>query len=436
VATIAVPRAARRVAMLPPEWPVHVLFLGFPLWWLLGARAFIWVIVAVPMTLSLVVRERVRVPRAFGVWILFLLWTLASTTQLDSLDSGLLFMYRFSLYVSATILFVFVYNLPGRELRRALFSVAGFGVFVLLGGLLGLLFPTAEIRTPMESILPGGLLANDWIHDLVHIRFAQVQTFVVNPLTRPAAPFTYTNEWGATFALLVPLSIVAVRLASPRWRRIGIALLILSGIPLIESGNRGAWLAIAAGITYAAVRKAWRGRVGTLLAIIMLAAAAAVALFTTQLGEELTQRATHPQANRTRISLYQEAAEHTARSPAFGYGAPPPSSAGANAPPVGTHGQIWLVLVSSGVPAGILFLGWFLLSFWRTRRSPTPLGFWANVTLAIGLLQFLYYEILVPEIMVLMVATAFAWHERGQPTGNGGSPVPPRELAVVTSRSP
>src|SRR5690348_1858594 len=67
-----------------PAWPVFALFAGFPVWWVLGLSAFAVGICATIMLLLLAQRGRTAIPPAFGIWLLFLLWTLASAMQLDA----------------------------------------------------------------------------------------------------------------------------------------------------------------------------------------------------------------------------------------------------------------------------------------------------------------------------------------------------------------
>ena len=66
---------SRRPALLKPGWPLAVLYLGFPLWWALGLAQLIFFAMAAAMAVILR-RRAVRVPRGFGLWLLFLVWML------------------------------------------------------------------------------------------------------------------------------------------------------------------------------------------------------------------------------------------------------------------------------------------------------------------------------------------------------------------------
>ena len=70
-------RATSRKRRLPPGWPLTMLLVGYPVFWALGLVAFVLQIVAVPMAIELLRRRPVRVPRGFGIWILFLILSAA-----------------------------------------------------------------------------------------------------------------------------------------------------------------------------------------------------------------------------------------------------------------------------------------------------------------------------------------------------------------------
>lgn len=427
-------------ARLPPGWPLYVLLLGFPLWWVLGLGAFIWPILAVPMVFSLVMRDRITVPRGFGLWLLFLLWMLASATQLDEPQRGIVFLYRAAVYFSATVLFLYVYNASTESLpaRRVLMLLAAFWVIAVAGGLLGLLLPQGSIRTPVEMLMPRGLLANSFVYELVHPRFAQVQTILGYPVPRPAAPFVYTNEWGANIALLTPLAIAALGQFRKGSSRTFIRLmLVASVIPIVVSLNRGLWLGLSLGLAYASFRLATRGRGRALGAMLVGLVIAATLILTTPLKDLVTERLATPHSNQGRLALYQEAAEGVLESPLVGFGAPRPSERNPNAPRVGTHGQLWLVLFSHGIPAAALFIGWFLYALWRTREGSSRIPFWTHVALFIALVQMPYYGMVPVPIHILMIAVALAWREasEGRPGRPEGLPEPASRVYLSTGAS-
>jgi len=423
--------AVERPPLLGPRWPLVALFIGFPLWWALGVGAFIWPILAVPMAVSLAMRGRARAPRGFGLWILFLLWMLASATQLDEPQRWIVFGYRLAIYGSATVLFLYIYNAPRGTLpaRRITAIVTAFWAFAVLFGLVALIAPEASFTSLAEVVLPGGVMGNSFVYELVHPELAQVQGFLGYEVARPKAPFIYTNEWGANIALLTPFALLTWKLASTSIARAVVGgLLVLSVIPIVVSLNRGLWLSLSMGLVYAAVRSAVRGRVAALRLLVAGALIGAALVAATPLRDLVADRLATPHSNEARLSLYTEAAEGILDSPLLGYGSPRPSERDPNLPRVGTHGQLWLVLFSHGIPAGIFFVAWFSFAFWRSRRETSDVVSWMHVVLLITLVQMAYYGMVPVPIHLSMLAAAVAWGEL-----SGGAPpgeVTPRVKAA------
>ncbi|HLB62428.1 MAG TPA: hypothetical protein VJN50_06835 [Actinomycetota bacterium] len=394
---------------------LYALFVAFPIWWVLGLGAFVWPILALPMLASLVLRRDVRAPRGFGIWLAFLVWMAGSALMLDEPTRGLVFIYRASLYLSATILFLYVYNSTEEQLPtgRILLALGVFWAYVVAGGYLGVLFSEVSFSTPVESIVPGRFMANEWFSQLVHPRFAQIHDFLGYPVGRPAAPFVYTNEWGANFALLTPLLIASWSFIRRwGWRPITIALLVASAVPIVMSLNRGLWLSLGLGLLYASWRFALLGRGTAFGGVLLLFAVLGLVIAFTPLRELVADRLVTGHSNRARISLASEAGEGVLQSPLLGYGSPRPSAENPNLPSVGTQGQLWLVLFSHGVPGALFYVGWFAYVAWISRRGGSWATFWSHVTLVIVLLQLPYYGMLPSQIHVVMLASAIALRER------------------------
>lgn len=407
-------------------WPLYTLFLAFPLWWVLGAGAFIWPILAVPMVLQLVMRPRIRVPRGFGLWVLFLVWMLGSATQLDTPDRWIPFLYRTSLYLSATVILLYVVNMPRSILpdRKLVLTLTVFWMIVVVGGFLGTLLPRAGFRSPVEVVLPERLAANSYVRDLVHPEFAQISQFLGYEAPRPKAPFEYSNDWGAVFGLTVPFVLMGWGMASGLWRKITAGILVLSVIPVVVSLNRGLWLSLGVGFGFAAVRLAQKGRTRLLGGLLLILASVGLLLLLSPLRGIVEARIAAPHSNEGRLALYTEALTGVEESPVLGFGSPRPAS-NPNLPSVGTQGQFWLVLYSHGIPGATLFVGWYLWWLWRTRRARTNLLFWARVVILIGLVQLPFYGQLPAQLHVLMVAIGLASRDLDRP------PAVPREEALV-----
>src|SRR5439155_7360300 len=162
----------RRVS-LPPGWPLYVLVVGYPLWWVLVLSNFGWTLVAIPMLMYMVSHKVARVPRRFGIWLLFLTWMLLSSLTLSGSNAWLTYIYRVSAYLAATVTLLYILSVP-RDLlptRRLVLLLTDFWLLLLAGGYLGLVFARVSFPSIMEKLLPRGLVSNDYVYSLIHPRF-------------------------------------------------------------------------------------------------------------------------------------------------------------------------------------------------------------------------------------------------------------------------
>jgi len=402
------PVRARRL----PAWPIYALFALFPLWWVLGLGSLIWPIVAVPATLTLAMRGHIRIPRGFGLWLAFLAWMLGSALMLDQPTRFIAFLFRAMLYLSATVLFVYVYNTSRQDLpvRRAALAMTLMWVLVVVGGYLGLKFPTVSLHTPAEALMPKGLLANDFVHDLVRPKFAQVDR-LGRYTPRPQAPFTYTNEWGSSYALLLPFVFITLARLRPGLARTSIFLLLpISLVPVFLSLNRGLWLSLGAGLVYVAFRYAMQGRLRTMIAVLLLIGLAIGVAAALPVRELIGGSKAKTESTTARLALYREAVQATLQSPLLGYGAPRQSSE-AGQPDVGTQGQLWMVLYSHGIPGATFFVLWLVSAGWHLRRGRAGPVLWAHVILLIVIIQMPFYGMLPVELQIVMVAAGLGFRE-------------------------
>lgn len=405
--------------------PLIALFGGFGVWWFLGMGGFIWALLAIPMLGSLLVMPRVRMPRGIGLWVLFLLWMLLSSTQLDSASRMFVFGYRFALYAGAGIVFLYVYNAP-RDLlsdRRITVSLVTLWTMVVIGGFLGMASSTFSLHSVTEQLMPGGFLADKWIHDMVHVEFAEGVGL------RPNAPFTYTNEWGANFALLTPF----VLLVMGGWRKgPGLAwpiLIALSLIPLLLSTNRGAWISLGGGVLYVTIALILRGRARALAGLVFMISVVVGLLVATPMGATLQDALAQRESTESRFNIYEQTGSAVLESPWLGFGAPRPNP-DPTQPPLGTHGQLWMATFSHGIPGGLLYVGFLLSMFMQTRRSRSRLQFFTHMVIVISIIQLPFYAALPGQIYVVMVAAGLAARERDadrlEPKASG----PFRQLAI------
>lgn len=407
--------ATRR--LLPRGWAFYALFLGTPLWWALGLAGFIWPILAVPMLVALVLRRDIIMPKGFWIWLLFLLWVFVSAAAIDRGSAWFTYIYRTSTYLSATIVFLYVLNSP-RELpaRRIAHTLTAYWIYVVLFGYAALAAPRAQFASLLEVVMRqaglGSLIANPLLFNLVHPRMSQVQVFLGYASPRPTAPFLYTNNWGSAFALLAPFAVASIALARRQIMKRGLVIaLVFSLVPLVVSVDRGAWISIGAGFAYALLRFALRQNARAVLIAVWVTAIGVTMIFASPLQQIISARLAHPHSNEGRALLYQNATDQISESPIIGFGVPLPPPDNKLLPNVGTQGQFWLVLVSTGIPGLVFFLWWFGYAFWKSRGGGSPVRFWANVTLLMLFYQMWVYGFLPAQIHILMIAAALAWRE-------------------------
>lgn len=398
-------------ARLPLAWPFYAMFYGYPLWWLLGLQAFIWPILAAPMLFYLLRSGSVRAPRGFGLWLAFILWMAASAVQLNSPHRYLAFAYRGALYLSATIMLLYLFTVYDRlSLRRLALPVGFLCAAAIVGGYLAYLLPHTQFRSPLEVALPHPIATNAFIYSLVRIRFAYVTHLLGFNIPRSVAPFNYTNEWGSNLAILVPLGVYAVAHVRRRLWRVSLqVLLVASVVPIITSINRGLWLSLTAGVLYVIIRLGLRGRIRLLGGTLLVIAVAMAAIVFTPLANVVTARFHHTNTQ-TRASLYQQATDSVLSSPILGHGAPLANEETTSGPSVGTHGQLWTLLVSQGFPGAALFVGFYVAMLLKTWRVSSR-GLWAHAAIVVALAQLPFYNLLPVQIFVIAVAIVLCWRD-------------------------
>ncbi|MGH2720615.1 MAG: O-antigen ligase family protein, partial [Actinomycetota bacterium] len=240
------------------------------------------------------------------------------------------------------------------------------------------------------------------------------------PIGRPAAPFAYTNAWGANLALLVPFAIMSLSFVKKKsWKLLVVGAMAASILPVISSLNRGLWLSLTIGLVYAAGLFALKGRPKAFVRVAAVLGVAAVAVLTVgPIKTVFFDRLAHGHSDDGRKGLYAEALQITAEKPILGYGAPVESVVDPDKPSVGTHGQFWLVLVSTGFVGAGIFVSWYGVTLWRTRKGKGALdmGTWCHVVVAISLVQIFFYEQLPTQLHIVMVAAALGLRELRPPS--------------------
>ncbi|MGL5810627.1 MAG: O-antigen ligase family protein [Nocardioides sp.] len=399
-----------------PRWPLAFMFVGFPAWWAIGLLDIMLLPTAAIMTAYLVRRRAVSAPVGFGLWLMFMVWVSFTGLLVNGGGAILEFTYRYGIYVSCTIMFLYVYNGAEHLTRRYVAGcMTALWIVTIVGGYLGGLFPNGQLRTPMSFVVPDGLMGNQLVNYMVIRRLAQYNPdSFLQVAPRPSAPFLYTNNWGSVYSLLLPFVVAYLLEVRGEWRFRAVAILLpISAVPAFLTLNRGMFLGIGISMVYVAVRLSLVKRAAPVIALVV-AAALGLALFTVlpveeRLGNRLSTDA-DKNSNDTRLFLYVEALASVPKSPFLGHGGPFPSAEPRSAP-VGTQGQFWMLLVSHGPFATALFLMFFLSCYFRSWRRMDPVGLAANTVLLVSSIELLYYGSLPYGLPIVMTAAALARRE-------------------------
>ena len=411
---------------LLPAWPLTATFGGLPLWWFLGLLDIIWVAMALVMVLYLKNLRRVEVPRGFGFWLLFLVWMLASVVMISTPTHVLVFAYRDSLYLAATAYFLYIYNARDSISERLVVgNLVVYWIWTVVGGFVAVVLPTGLWRTPtyyLLRVISPGALNNDLVDHMVVRRFTQYNAdSYLGVAPRPSAPFLYTNNWGNAYSLLIPFVIaylLMIRREKHFWPLVGV--LVVSVVPAFMTLNRGMLLGLALAGVYVAVRLALRGRIAVALGVLVVGLVGGV-VFNVLAGERLETRL-QGDTTSTRASLYEQALESVPESPLLGAGVPRQGES-SQAPPVGTQGQFWMLLVSHGPVGAAAFVCWFLRAWLRARVQRDYLGLTVSAVLLVGVVELGYYGFLPYGLPIIMVAAALAFRRsRGPDAGRAAAP--------------
>ena len=416
---------------LPLTWPLVVLFAAFPVWWALGISAFTWIIMAAPVLVSLVWRRQARVPTAFILWLAFDSWVLLSGLQLHGGTKIVTFSYRLALYVVAGLLFVYTYNLPRSTATdtKILRVLTIFWMIVVAGGFAGIVFGAAQLYDAVRKD-PAARSAQPAVHTRARPSSLRRGSGLPRVSDSPAGGALHLQQllgrqhgcahacghrrgdprrarraaqnhrWGA-----YRLHRANGLLAEPGhvhipWHRGGIY-----RVPASPARPPGL-IRVAAGRGCACL-----GDLGTDPAGGLIGASFA---------------SSHGNSDFTRSSASQLAIEGARQSPIFGYGEPTQHTDETHQPPIGTQGQLWMVLYSNGIPAAVFFIGFFAAVLWQTRRARGMAGLWLHTVPLIALPQIGVYGWLPVELQVVMVASALAYRFCWQPTAlpQAAAPLP------------
>lgn len=432
--TPAEPAARRK--RLRPGWPVSALLLLYPMWWALGLGVLIWIIMAIPMGLFVLRRTSVRVPSGFGIWLLFLVWVVASMTMLGVNPPGTVAdttsarlgpaLLRLVEYIAVTILLLYIGNLSEKEYPR-LRLIRHLGVMFLwpvIGGLLAVWKPRFEFTSPLEMVLPAELRQNSFVLSITHPAFAQLHEVLGYQSPRPAAPFGYTNMWGNNLAILLiwfAVGLLMTRSARLRW--VGYAVLAVSIVPIAYSLNRGLWIGLLLGVVYLAVRLVVRGRIELLGALAGVTAVTVVVVALSPLQGLIMARLDNGKSNDIRAFSTAEAVRIAKLSPLLGYGNTRSAIGSSQSVAIGktascprcgnvalgSNGQLWLVLVTTGFVGAALYIGFFVHAVWHYRRDRSLIGVAGVLAVGLPLFFMFVYNAMISPLALYMISMALLW---------------------------
>ncbi|WP_018253149.1 O-antigen ligase family protein [Salinispora mooreana] len=394
-----------------PIWPLALMFGLVPIWWLAGAFYLGWPLLGAVLLALLLVRGRVPLPPGAGIWLLFLAVVLVSATRLGSPHSVLTFGLRLGFYATALVVGVYVYVVARERAAGSgvLLPLCAFWLGLVALGWLSVLAPRLGMTTPVEILLPGAIAAEPFVHDMVHLSTAEYSARSLNPIYRPAAPYAYTNNYGSAYAMVLP-GVVAVimlrRRGVLRWLLLGS--LPLSLVPAFLTLNRAMFLSLGVGLLVLGIRAGRHGNTRVATSIVGVLLVGLLATVFIPVAQLIGDRVGNSGTNTDRLALYRAVLGRVGDSPWLGYGAPVNVDTVSAEAPIGTQGQLWMVLFSHGIPALFCFLAWFVVAARCCARAASPAGQWLAIVPVVCLVQIPFYGMANQNLAVAFYVIAFA----------------------------
>lgn len=447
-------------------WPLRVLLLGFPLWWVLGLNTLIFPLVAIPMAAQLRrwARQRpLRAPTATWMWLLFVVWVVLGLGLLSlsppgthpGSTSGRLISTVFTLveYAAVTITLLYVANLPRDDVsaRRIGRWLGGFFLTVVGGGFLGVVAPRLTFRSAIEYVLPHSIAANSFVVALVHPVTAQVQSVIGTDNGRPSAPFGYTNFWANALSILVLWFIAAWLLPARGGRRFAYGCVVVATVvPVVLSLNRGLWIGIGVSVLWLLGRMMFQGHLLRVFAGLAVGVVAVVAVVVSPLGGVIDARLQNGVSNDIRAFVDHLSIVAVQHSPVLGYGGnrhangsassiavgPSPACPNCGDVATGSTGQLWATLFNQGLVGALLYFGFFAVSIWVYRKQRGALAEAALLSIALTFVYMLFYSAVPIAPTLSMIAVGMLWREREAQRSTArprGVVAPRRVLPLVPS---
>jgi hypothetical protein len=436
-----------------PAWPITALLVGWPLWWALGIGAYMPFFIAIPMAWRMyrwraTGSRRIKVPRGFGIWVLFLVLMVISVAMVSQSAPGTIpspashrvgsWALRAIQYFACTVILLYAGNLTERELsrRRLAWQLGLVAVYGIIFGFLDIALPGLSFSSPFAALVPSSIQqADPTIANMLHPALNQQHLFGGHG--RPSAPFTYANWWGENVALVLPWLVVAWwQRGTRRQRRFAGAILAASIVPIILSFNRGLWVACVFAGIYLAVRFAMQGR-GTMLGALLAGLVfVVIVVLATPLKGAITERLSTPGSATGRENLGVLTIKGVIASPMLGYGDTRHAAGSENSitlgrtagcsecgnADVGVNGQIWLLMYTNGLPATIFYLSFFGYGIWRYRRDKSSYGMAGLLVLMLGFVFMWVYTQLGPPLAFTMLGYVLLWKNDREPPDQDALP--------------
>jgi hypothetical protein len=416
---------------LKPGWPLVMLYGGFPLWWALGLAQLIFFVAAAAMAVILYRQRTLVVPRGFAIWLLFLVWMLAGFFVVRAIAPGTVpgvgigryggFLVWAGWYFAITVAMLYVVNTAREVATLRIVRLLGWMFVVTTGfGVLAVLVPTLEFKSAVELVLPKGLTSSNYVRTLVHPSLSSTSDFLGYVQARPTAPFPYSNAWGNNLAMYLPFFVLAWFGRDAGWRRaLAPFVLVAAVVPITFSLNRGLWGALALAAVYAAVRLALNGRARALQALVAAVVVGGLVFVSSPLYDTIQLRVETPHSNDRRAGTATTVISTALDgSPVVGFGMTRKmegsfsSLAGGEtadchqcaAPPLGTQGFMWRLVLTTGLGGTLLCLAFLGLQFLRRARGAIPIHIAGCTVLLVSVLCSFVYDSLGSAMFTVFIA--------------------------------
>jgi hypothetical protein len=419
-----------------PGWPLAALLCLYPLWWALGIGAFAFLLAAVPMVLELRKKRPITLPPAYGIWLLFLVWTVLSVVMVPfdapGTTSGSPFgriigiAFRLTQFGAVTIIAIYAVNLKSEEVsqRDVMRWMSVLFLVTVVGGFFALAAPNFSFTSPLEAVLPHAISANRYVQNLVHPQAAEVQSVLGYSAPRPAAPWGYTNFWGNNLSILLIWFCAYMWRPNSAGRRLTLSVILaISLIPIVYSLNRGLWLGLILSVAYMVYRFAANGDLRAVVAALIFLPIAAFTFLLTPLHTVVSDRTSHKGSEGIRAFADHAAINGANASPILGWGGsrktigssqsiaigPSPKCPNCGSVGIGSTGEFWEIAFTTGYVGAAIYFLFFVVVFWKLRRDRSASGSAARLVILLSIFYSYFYNSLPSALALTFLSIALSW---------------------------